>query len=49
MDCIEISIHSKRGKIKVNKKCVSLAGSKISVISEIHPLHSRITALETVL
>jgi len=49
MDYIETPIHSKRGKVKINKKCVSLAGSKISVISEIHPLHSRIAALETVL
>jgi len=36
MDCVETPMHSKRGKIKVNKKCVSLAASKISVISEIH-------------
>jgi hypothetical protein len=40
MDCVETSIHSKRGKIKVNKKYVSLAASKISVISEIHLIQS---------
>jgi len=33
MDCVETLIRSKRGKIKVNKKCVPLAVSKISVIS----------------
>jgi len=49
MDCIETPINSKRGKMKVNKKHVSLAVRKISVISKIHLIQSRIAAPETVL
>lgn len=49
MSCVETPIYWKTGKIKVNKKCVSSAVSKISVISEIHLIQSRIAALETVL
>lgn len=35
--------------MKVNKKCVSVGVSKISVILEIHLIQSKIAAPETVL